>query len=67
MIQFDVFHTFVENSVKPEVFFLNSTQRSQNRKFIKKYPSLSSLKVLVNSKTFLTPHYKGLDVNFLRL
>ena len=46
-IQFDIFNAFVENSVNSELralLFLSSSPTSQNLKFIRKCPCLSSLK-----------------------
>ena len=45
MTKFDIFHVFVENSVNSEFcFFWALLKPAKNLKFIKKYPSLSSLK-----------------------
>ena len=55
MTQFDIFHVFVENSVKSELCFFSNQPKSEIHP---KMPMFEKLKkqVPVNSKQFLTPH-----------
>ena len=64
MTQFDIFHVFVENSVNSEL-----CSNQPNFEIYPKMPMFEQLKkqVPVNSKQFLTPHKKDLDMNFLGL
>ena len=61
MAQFDIFHVLVENSVNSELY-----SNQPKSEIYPKMPMFEQLKkqVPVNSKQFLTPHYKGLDMNF---
>ena len=56
MTQFDVFHTFVENSVS--LYFSELYLKEPKSEIHQKMPMFEQLKnqVLVNSKTFLIPH-----------
>ena len=58
MTQFDIFHVFVENSVNSEFGFSELYLNQPKSEIYPKMPMFEQLKiqVLVNSKTFLTPH-----------
>ena len=62
-------YTFVGNSGNSEPFFSEPYSKQPKSEIHQKMPMFELLKiqVLVNSKHILTPHWKGLDVNFLRL